>query len=330
MSAPTAFPSKGFGRFPWRAVAGRQEFGIALILLALAVLLGLRTDTFLTSTNLFNVLRASSWIAIAAFGEAIVIIAGGIDLSVGSIMALAGLTAGLTLAQGGSVPLAIVAGLAAGGLVGLINGVLISRGRLPSFIVTLGTLSAARGVAFGLTSGGPVRDLPAAFVRLGQYSLPLGHWEVPLPVIAMIALAGLTALLLTRTVIGGHIYALGSNEGATRLAGIHVSGLKVTVYTLSGLLAAAGGVLMTARLGVAAPTAATGYELDIIAAAMVGGVSWLGGKGTIWGVLLGAVTMQVLRNGLVLLGFPTYWQVAAIGIVIIAAIALDRWRAGRS
>jgi ribose transport system permease protein len=330
MTVPTAPPSKLTFTFPWRTLTRRQEFGIALFLFALVIILSLRTDTFLTSTNLLNVLRASSWIAIAAFGEAITIIAGGIDLSVGSVMALAGLVTGLALRAGWGVPLSIGAGLATGMLAGLINGVLISRGRLPSFIVTLGMLSAARGVAFGLTSGEPVRDLPTDFVRLGQNNLALGRWEVPLPVIVMLTLAAFTWLVLSRTVFGGRIYALGSSETATWRAGINVGRLKVIVYVLSGVLAAAGGVVMTARLGVAAPTAAGGYELDIIAAAMVGGVSLLGGEGTMWGVLLGAVTMQVLRNGLVLLGLPTYWQVVAIGVVIIAAIALDRWRASRA
>jgi len=328
MTPPTAFPSKLTLSFSWRALARRQEFVIALFLFALVILLSLRTGTFLTSTNLFNVLRASSWIAIAAFGEAAVIIAGGIDLSVGSVMALAGLVTGLALLSGWSVPLALSAGLATGIGAGLINGILISRGRLPSFIVTLAMLSAARGVAFGLTSGEPVRDLPADFVRLGR-SLSFGGWEVPLPLIIMLILGGLTSVLLSRTVLGGHIYALGSNETATWLAGIDVGRLKVTVYVLSGLLAAAGGILMTARLGVAAPTAAVGYELDIIAAAMLGGASLFGGKGTVGGVLLGAVTMQVLRTGLLLLGFPTYWQATSIGVVIVAAIALDRWRTGR-
>jgi ribose transport system permease protein len=244
-------------------------------------------------------------------------------------MALAGLVTGLALQAGQSVPAAIGAGLATGALAGLINGLLVSRGRLPSFIVTLGMLSAARGAAFGLTRGEPVRDLPAAFVQLGQGHLVVGPWEVPLPVIAMLVLAALTWVLLARTVLGGHIYALGSSETATWLAGVNVDGLKVTVYVLSGVLAAAGGVVMTARLGVAAPTAAAGYELDIIAAAMLGGVSLLGGEGSVWGVLLGAVALQVLRTGLVLLGLPTYWQVVAVGVVIIAAIALDRWRASR-
>jgi ribose transport system permease protein len=330
MTTPRALPSKLTSTFLWRTLTRRQEFGIALFLLGLVIGLSLRTGTFLTSTNLFNVLRASSWIAIAAFGEAIVIIAGGIDLSVGSVMALAGLVTGLALLGGWGVPLAVGAGLATGMLAGLINGVLISRGRLPSFVVTLGMLSAARGVAFGLTRGEPVRDLPMDFVRLGQQNLLLGRWEVPLPVIVMLVFAALTWLLLSRTVFGGRIYALGSNETATWLAGVNVGWLKVIVYMLSGALVAAGGVVMTARLGVAAPTAAVGYELDIIAAAMVGGVSLLGGEGTVWGVLLGAVTMQVLRNGLVLLGLPTYWQVVAIGVVIIAAIALDRWRASRA
>lgn len=314
----------------WRTWVGRQEFGIAAILLALVIALGLSKDTFLTSTNLFNILRVSSWIAIAALGEAVVIIAGGIDLSVGSVMALAGLMAALALSAGWSVPLAVGAGLAVGGLVGLINGLCISQGKLPSFIVTLGMLSIVRGVIFGLTRGAPARNLPGNFVFLGQYNIPLGDLGLPLPVIAMLVLAGLTSVLLTRTVLGGYIYSLGSDEIATWQAGINVAWLKVVIYILAGILAAVGGILMTARLGVASPTAADGYELDIIAAAMIGGVSWLGGKGTVWGVLLGAIMLQVVRNSFVLLGFPTYWQATAIGIVIIAAIALDRWRSGHA
>jgi ribose transport system permease protein len=330
MRSLTASPSKSFWRSSWQAMTGRQEFSIGLLLLALVIALSLRTGTFLTGNNLVNVLRNSSWIAIAAFGEAIVIIAGGIDLSVGSVMALTGLVTAFALQAGWGVPLAVAAGLATGGLAGSLTGILISRGRLPSFIVTLGMLSAARGIAFGLTSGEPVRDLPSGFVYLGQHNLSLNGWEAPLPVVAMLVFAGLTWLLLSHTVLGGHVYALGSDETALWLAGVDVDRLKVMVYALSGLLAAIAGALMTARLGVAAPTAAAGYELDIIAAAMVGGVSWLGGKGTVWGVLLGAVMMQVLRNGMVLLGFPTYWQAMAIGVIIIAAIALDRWRAGRA
>lgn len=310
----------------WRALIGRQELVVLVLLLVVGAFLSLRTDTFFTSNNLFNVARAFSWIAIAAFGESMVIIIGGIDLSVGAVMALAGLISALCLRAGLSVPLAVVAGLLTGGLVGWVNGTMVGRVRLPPFIVTLGTMSITRGIAFGLTGGWPVRDLPQEFRLLGQYDLPLGLWALPLPVLFMLGLAVLVSLLLDRTVLGRYIYTLSGSERALLVCGVNIVQIKVLVYTLCGLLTAVGGLLLTARLGVAAPTAAIGYELDIIAAAVIGGTSLFGGEGRILGVLLGAATMQMLRNGLVLLGFPAYWQTVAIGAMILGAILLDYWR----
>ncbi len=306
-----------------------QETGILLVLILMGLFLSLRTDTFLTSRNLFNVLRAFSWIAISAFGEILVIIAAGIDLSVGSTMALAGLASALALTSGIPVVPGILVGLLTGLVIGLINGVLISEARLPPFIATLGTMSIARGICYGLTNGQPVRNLPQGFSFLGQYDLPVGSWQVPLPVIVMIVIAIIMSFFLSRTVWGYRIYALGGNEQAAALSGINTGRIKILVYTLCGFLTAIGGLLMTARLGVAAPTAALGYELDVIAAVVIGGTSLTGGEGTILGVLIGAAIMQVLRNGLVLLGFPAYWQPAAIGLVIIVAIMLDQLRKRR-
>jgi ribose transport system permease protein len=306
-----------------RRLVDRQELVVLLLLLVTGTFLSLRTDTFFTSNNLLNVARAFSWIAIAAFGESMVIIIGGVDLSVGAVMALAGLISALCLQAGFSVPFAVVAGLLTGGVVGWINGMMVGHVKLPPFIVTLGTMSIARGIIFGLTGGWPVRNLPQGFRILGQADLSLGPWFLPLPVLVMLALTVLVSLLLGQTVLGRYIYALGNSERALLVAGISVTQIKVLVYTLGGLLTAIGGLLMTARLGVAAPTAAVGYELDIIAAAIIGGTSLFGGEGSIPGVLLGAAMMQILRNGLVLLGFPAYWQAVAIGTMILVAILLD-------
>lgn len=314
----------------WRALVGRQELVVFGLLLAVGAFLSSQTDTFLTNNNLFNVARAFSWIAIAAFGESMVIIIGGIDLSVGAVMALAGLITALGLQAGYAAPVAVLAGLLTGGLVGWINGMMVGRVKLPSFIVTLGTMSIARGVTFGLTGGWPVRNLPEGFRLLGQSDLPLAGLFLPLPVLFMLGLALLVSLLLGQTVLGRYIYTLGSSEQALIVSGVNVTQIKVLVYTLAGLLTATAGLLMTARLGVAAPTAAVGYELDIIAAAVIGGTSLFGGEGSILGVLLGAATMQILRNGLVLLGFPAYWQAAAIGAMILVAILLDYWRRQRA
>lgn len=310
----------------WRALVGRQESAALVLLLLTGAFLSLRTDTFFTGNNLFNVSRSFSWIAIAAFGQSMVIIIGGVDLSVGAVMALAGLISALCLSSDVPVSLAIAAGLLTGGLVGWVNGTVVARVRLPPFLVTLGTMSIARGVAFGLTGGWPERNLPLGFRALGQSDVRLGFLTLPLPFLLMLGLALLVALLLGWTVLGNYIYTLGNSERALFVSGVDVAQVKVLVYTLCGLLTAIGGLLMTARLGVAAPTAATGYELDIIAASVVGGASLFGGRGSIWGALLGAAVMQMLRNGLVLLGFPAYWQTTAIGTMILVAILLDYWR----
>jgi len=316
-------------RISWRDVVGRQEFGVAMILLAMVVLLSLYTDTFLTSTNVFNILRAFSWIALSAFGQCMVIVTAGIDLSVGSAMALSGLTSAMLLVSGVPVPIAVVAGLAAGFLVGFANGLMITKGKLPPFIATLGTLLMARGLCYGLTGGWPVRGLADSFRFLGQHDIPVGNAGVPLPLIFTLAFAALSSMFLTRTVWGYRIYAVGGSETATRLSGISTDNVKILVYSLCGLLTGIGGILMTARLGVAAPTAAQGYELDVIAAVVVGGTSLMGGEGTILGVLIGAAVMQVLRNGLVLVGVSAYWLQAVQGLVIVTAIMLDQLRKRR-
>jgi len=314
----------------WRTLIGRHELVLLVLLVAVGTFLSLSTDTFFTGSNLVNVLRAFSWIAIAAFGQSMVIIIGGIDLSVGAVMALAGLISALCMRAGLSVPLAIMAGLLTGGAVGWVNGTMVGHVRLPPFIVTLGTMSIARGITFGLTGGWPVRSLPQGFRVLGQYDLPLGPWFLPVPVLIMLGLAVLASLLLSQTVLGRYVYTLDHGEQALLVSGVDVVQIKVLVFTLCGLLTAIGGLLMTARLGVAAPTAAAGYELDIIAAAVIGGTSLFGGEGSILGVLLGAAIMQMLRNGLVLLGFPAYWQAVAIGAMILMAILLDYWRRRRA
>jgi ribose transport system permease protein len=330
VSSVNAAKVKGQARgFGWRELIARQEFGVVLILLAMVVFLSLYTDTFLTSTNIFNILRAFSWIAISAFGQCMVIITTGVDLSVGSVMGLSGLASAMLLVRDVPVSVAVVGGLAAGLIVGLANGLMITKGKLPPFIATLGTLLMARGICNGLTGGWPVRDLSQSFRALGQYDIPIGNVGVPLPLIFMLILAVITSLFLSRSKWGYRIYAVGGNEEATRLSGISTDKIKIMVYTLCGVLTAIGGVLMTARLGVAAPTAASAYELDVIAAAVVGGTSFSGGEGTILGVLVGAAIMQVLRTGLVLTGVSAYWLQAVQGFVIVTAIMLDQLRKRR-
>lgn len=314
----------------WFAWSNRQEVFVFILLLVAVIFLSLSTDTFLTTNNLQNVSRNFAWITIPAFGESLVIIIGGIDLSVGAVMALSGLITALALRFGLPIPLALFAGLLAGSAVGWVNGTLVGRVRFPPFIVTLGTASIVRGIIFGLAEGWPIRDLPSNFRYFGQADVHLGPLAIPVPVIITILLAILVYIFLNKTILGRYIYTLGDNEQALIVTGVGLPKLKMIVFTLCGTLTAVGGILMTARLGVAAPTAATGYELDIIAAVIIGGTSLFGGEGSTLGVLLGAAFMQVLRNGMVLLGVPAYWQSAALGSMIFIALLLDLWRQNRT
>ncbi len=321
----TSHSPEGFFSSVGRLISRSQVITLLLILIAMGAFLGIYTKPFLTSTNIFNVLRAFSWIAISAFGQSMVIIGGGIDLSCGSIMALSGIISAMFLSHGAGSIISVVAGLILGGVfLGGMNGLLISKAKLPPFIATLGMMSIARGLCYGLTKGWPIRGLPESFNSLGQLDVSVFVWKIPLPVIFMITLAILCFIFLNNTRYGYHIYAVGGNEISAALAGINIDTVKILIYILSGLFTAFGGILMTARLGVAAPTAALGYELDIIAAAVIGGISLRGGEGSLWGALIGAAMMQVIRNGLVLTRFSAYWQPAAIGAVIILAVMLDQ------
>ncbi|MBI5929210.1 MAG: ABC transporter permease [Chloroflexi bacterium] len=332
-----------------RSIISGQEAGVFVILIAMCVYLWRSTDTFTGPQNVSNVILAFSWIAIAAFGQSLVIIAGGIDLSTGSVMALSGLAAAYfisgdqspwgvkTVTETGReimmvdsqyVPVALLAGCAMGAFIGLVNGLLVARGGLPPFIATLGMMSIARGVCYGWAKGWPFRGFNSDFREIGQgeLQLPFVDYNLPYPTIIMIIIVIVMTIFLSRTIWGYRIYALGGNEQAAQLSGINTRRVKLLAFTLSGLMAGIGGTLMTARLGVAMPTAAQGYELDAIAAVFIGGASVKGGKGTMIGTLIGAATMQVLRNGMNLRGVDAYWQPAAIGFVIIMAIVLDRAR----
>lgn len=321
---PAAFP--GAAKRFWSNLIDGQLFIALVIFPVVFAFLSLSTTTFLNPNNLANLARNLAWLAIVSFGQSMVIIVGGIDLSVGATMALAGLVAARCMQVGIMVPLAIAAGLLVGGIMGGLNGIMVAHVRLPAFVVTLGTMSIARGLAYGLTKGWSVTNLPESFLRLGQSEAAIGPWTVPLPFLITLGLALLIWLLLRHTILGNNIFAMSSGERALLVSGVNVIGLKVMVYTLCGLLAAIGGLLIAARLGVAAPAAAVGYEVDVVAATVIGGTSLFGGVGSTLGVLLGAAIIQMLYNGLVLLDLPAYWQTAAVGTIILMAILLDYWR----
>jgi ribose transport system permease protein len=276
---------------------------------------------FLTADNLFTVAQEFSYVGIAALGGAMVIMARGIDLSVGSNMALAGLVTALLLSKGASPVVAVSIGLGVGLAAGLINAGLITVIGMQPFIATLGMLSVVRGATLARSQGFTIYP-PKWFTVVGQ-----GHLgPVPNPVVVMLVLTVVLSLFLANTALGRHVYAVGGNEDAARLLGIKTKRVKAFVYALAGVLAAIGGILLMSFLGSADPSAATGYELDVIAAAVIGGVSLFGGEGTLIGTILGAALIEEIRNGLTLMQVPGYWTTLVIGVVILAAIGVDQAR----
>jgi len=298
--------------------------GVLIALLAISAALTFSSPYFLSIENIFGTVAVYfSWICIAGFGEAIVMIGGGLDLAVGSTMGLAGMTCCLALSAGIGLWLAIVAGLAAGLAIGLINAIAVTRIRLNPFIATLGSLSIVRGLTYGIVQGAAITPPDDAAGR--AFSL-LGNGAVgpvPVPVLVMLAIGLALVVLMNQTPFGRHVYAVGGNESAARLLGLNVGRIKLAMYLLSGLLSALGGILLAAKAGTALPDAATGYELEVIAAVIIGGVSLYGGRGTIPGVLIGAALLGVISNGIVLLGLAGYWQQLITGLVIAAAATLD-------
>ncbi|WP_233532424.1 ABC transporter permease [Paenibacillus alkalitolerans] len=297
-----------------------QGVGPLIGLLLILVVLSVAAEDFLTVNNLLNVLRQISINALIAFGMTFVILTGGIDLSVGSILALSSaLTAGL-MAGGTDTWLAVIAGLGAGAAMGAVNGLFIAKGRLAPFIVTLGTMTVFRGLTLVHTDGKPITGLNPDFALFGK-----GYFlQIPMPIIWMVIAFAVLYIVLKHTTFGRRVYAIGSNEEATWLSGISTSKVKILVYSISGLLAAVSGLILTSRLNSAQPTAGMSYELNAIAAVVLGGTSLSGGRGIIAGTLIGAVIIGVLDNGLNLLNVSSFYQQVVKGAVILIAVLFDR------
>jgi ribose transport system permease protein len=307
----------------------------SLLALALMVLvLSLLSDRFLTPENGWNILRQISVNLCLSVGMTLVILSGGIDLSVGAILGLAGAVAAGLLKSGvalpgtdlllqfttsGAILAAILVGAAAGG----VNGLAITRFGLPPFVATLGMLSIARGLTMLWTGGFPITGLGDGFGHLGT-GVFLG---MPVPVWIMVGLTLVFVVVTRRTRFGRHLYAVGGNERAARLTGLNVPRIKLAVYTLAGALAGVAGLIVTARLDSAQPNAGLGYELDSIAAVVIGGTSLSGGRGSIWGTVLGCLIIGVLNNGLFLLNVSPFWQQVIKGLVILLAVAIDKLNA---
>ncbi len=303
-----------------------------IALLLLCVILGLLSDRFLTAENGWNVMRQISVNVIVSVGMTLVILTGGIDLSVGSVLALSGAIAAGMLKFGADIPSlelyvgytlfgALLGGLATGSLMGWINGLAITRFKVPPFVATLAMLTIARGLTMLWTKGFPITSLGDDFSFIGT------GWflGIPMPVWISLILVAAAILLTRKTRLGRYIYAIGGNEKAAALAGIPILKIKTVVYTLAGAMAAIGGLIVTSRLDSAQPNAGASYELDSIAAVVIGGTSLSGGKGTILGTVQGALIIGVLNNGLVLLNVSPFWQQVVKGIVILLAVIIEKF-----
>ncbi len=299
-----------------------KSYSLYIAFLAIFVVFSFMSEYFLSVNNILNIIVQSSILAIIAVGATMVIITGGIDLSVGSIVAFVGIAIGLALNASLPIFIVILIGAIIGIITGMINGSLIAYGRVPAFIATLGMMGIARGGALALNSGKPVAGFPSGFEKIASTSLG----SIPIFVVYCIVIYAIMYIVLTRTKFGRHIYAIGGNRDAARLSGVKVKITELKVYAISGFFAGLGSILLTARLNYATPIAGMGYELDAIAAVVIGGTSLSGGQGNIVGTLVGALILGTLRNGLTILNVPSYYQKIIIGIVIVLAVFADKMK----
>ncbi len=310
---------------PLRAMLRKPEVNVLMGLIAICVFLSIASPYFFTARNIINVIRQSSIIAILALGEAMVIITGGIDLSLGSLVGLTAVAAAW-VAKAGAPPLVTMAvALGIGLFVGVVNGLLVTKVKLPPFIATLGMMSIVKGFSLLITFGSPIHyDWTwLSFLGGGQIG------TFPFSVILMISVVFVASTFVKRTTYGRDIYAIGNNEKAATLSGIRVDAIKIMVYSITGFLAGLCGLILMGQLSGSDAFYGNGYELDVIAASVIGGISMTGGQGNMVGVVVGAALMAVLKNGFVLLAVPGYWQTVAVGVVIIAAVSIDSLRRSR-
>lgn len=300
-----------------------RQLGILIVLAIMFAIFSIGSKDFFTANNMISILQQAAIKGTIAIGMTLVIITAGIDLSVGSITGLSAAVAAMIMVKNGadSIPTAIAAAIAIGFICGLINGELISRFKLQPFLVTMGTLSLYRGIEYIYTGAVTVRGLPPVF------SSTMNAWNdsIPIPVIVMLAVLAIVYLVIKYTKWGRYVYAIGGNEEATRLSGVNVNRTRVATYTLMGVICAIAGLLYLGRIGSADANTGTGYEMDAIAAAAIGGASLAGGKGNLIGTILGAIMLAALQNGLTLLKVQSFYQTAATGLIIIIAVIIDRF-----
>ena len=299
------------------------QINTVIALFILCVILSFLSDSFLSVDNLITVILQSTLVSTLAIAETFIIITGGIDLSVGAVVALSSAFMGELVVHGHVNPfLGLGIALLIGIMAGFIHSILITKANIPPFIVTLGTMTVWRGIALQFTNGQNIYDLPPQLTWLGQGSIG----PIPVAVLLTILLYFIAWFILTRTKLGLHIYAIGGNQQAARLSGINLDKTKMVVYTLGGLLCAIAAIVISGRMNATSGNTAAGYELDAIAAVVIGGTSLMGGEGVVWGSLIGAVMMQIIRNGMNLLNVSAFYQMVVIGAVIIIAVGGDTIR----
>ncbi len=326
--APSAVPLAANPVSQRRHVVARayDRLGVATALIALTIVMSVVAPDFLSADNFLDVARQISVTAILGAGATFVILTAGIDLSVGSVVGLTAMVSIWLASHGVTAPVCIAAALAVGAIAGTVNGVLVARAKLAAFIVTLAALTYLRGLVYVGTDGKTLFSTTLSFAGIGQGSIG----GIPVPVVITVAVFAGGWLLLNRTVFGRHLLAVGGNAEAARLAGIPVAGVLVAVYVLSGVCAGVAGVISAARLQSAVPDLGTGYELNAIAAVVLGGTSLMGGRGSLFGTLVGATIIGVLANGLTLMNVQSFYQLIIQGGVILVAVGLDRLRLRRT
>jgi len=308
-----------------------QTSSLALVLVVLFIFFSVSTDAFFTGPNLINVMRQASFTGIAAVGATMVLLIGGIDLSVGSLLAFTGVIAAKVIIEAGYPPVVgLLAGLVAGMLWGTVNGLIVTRLRIPALITTLGTLTIIRGIGFTLTGGLPVFGFPKeSFLGFEEGVQAIGKGYVlgiPVPVIIMVIVFVLGYIFLYRTYFGRYIYAIGGNLETARLSGIKVERMQLMVYSVAGLLTGIAGMIVMGRVNSGQPSLGVGFELEVITAVVLGGVSIAGGAGSLLGVILGVFIMGVLSNGLIILNVTEYNQMVVRGLVLLIAVGVDQLR----
>ncbi|MFC8501245.1 ABC transporter permease [Pedococcus sp. NPDC057267] len=326
LAAPDEAPPrpKRFDRSSLRTFAIRNS--MVLVLLLVIAYFSYRSARFATTGNLTTILIAAAPFALVALGQTLVILTGGIDLSVGSVIAVSAMTgAKIVVGHPERLWLAVLGGVLAGTVIGLINGLVVSRLEVAPFVATLGTLTAGSGIAYVIGHGAPINGLPAAYGNIANDSI-LG---IQIPVLVMVVGFIVAALVMRRTSFGLRVYAVGGNRTAAEVAGVNARRILTSVYVISGALAGLSGIVLSSRVISGPPNLGQGYELDAIAAVVIGGASLLGGRGTVWGTLLGLLLIQTLNNGLDLLVVPAYWQAVISGVLIVAAVAVDVWATRR-